>query len=313
MSTYRARDRRAVAGMLLILGLAALGVAIFYLDVIRRALQPTYSIHVLLRDIPGVRPGTPVSVAGIEAGRVTRIELAPVNSDSLAKVILTLELSTAVRAQVRRDSDVRLRQTRLIGDPTVDVVPGSLAAAVLPPGDTLRGRHRPDPAATLARARDLGAAYDSLRGSMQRVALAWQATRPAAVAAARRLSAAQAQFRSLDAAYRTGPLAARLQDREWRAAIGRTRTTAAELRSLFRRGAAPPEAATLGPELARLAARADTLSRELRRIEAALSAPGGVPAPLGRDTALARALRAARAELDSLIVETRSNPLRFFF
>jgi len=313
MSTYRDQDRRAIAGTLLILGLAAVGLAIFYLDVIQRALRPTYSVHVLLPDAPGIRPGTPVTVAGIEAGRVTRVALAPVNSDSLAKAVLTLELGTAVRPQVRRDSDVRLRQTRLLGDPIVDVVPGSLAAGALPPGDTLRGRHRPDPAAALARARDLGAAFDSLRGPAQRLAAAWQATQPAAVAAARRLSAAQAELRSLGAAYRTGPLAARLQDQEWRAAIGRTRTAAAELRSLFRRGAGLREAAVLGPELARLAARADTLSREFHRLEAALTTPGGVPAPLGRDTALARALRAARAELDSLIVETRRNPLRFFF
>src|SRR5690606_29741707 len=110
MSTYRAQDRRAVVGMLLILGLTALGLAIFYLDVIQRALRPTYSVHVLLPDAPGVRPGTPVTVAGITAGQVTRIALAPVNSDSLAKAVLTLELGTAVRPQVRRDSDVRLRR-----------------------------------------------------------------------------------------------------------------------------------------------------------------------------------------------------------
>jgi len=313
MSTYRRQDRRAVAGTLLILGMSAFGLAIFYLDVIHRALQSTYSVHVLLPDAPGVRPGTPVTVAGVEAGRVKRIALAPVNSDSLAKAVLTLELGTAVRPQVRRDSDVRLRRVRLIGDPIVDVMPGSPTAGVLPPGDTLRGRSRPSAAATLARAGDLGAAFDSLHGSTQRLAVAWNATRPAAAAAASRVSAAQAQLRSLDVGYRTGPLAARLQDQQWRAAIGRTRTAAAELRSLFQRGAGSRDAASLGPEIARLAARADTLIQELHRLEAALALPGGVPAPIGRDTALARALRAARAELDSLVSETRRNPLRFFF
>jgi len=313
VSTYRRQDRRAVAGTLIVFGLIALGLAIFYLDVIQRALRSTYSVHVLLPDAQGIRPGTPVTVAGIAAGRVTRIALAPVNSDSLAKAVLTLELGTAVRPQVRRDSDVLLRRVRLIGDPFVDVMPGSLAADVLPPGDTLRGRLRPTAAATLARTRDLGAAYDSLHGATQRLALAWRATQPAAAAAARRAAAAQAQLRILDRAYRTGPLAARPQDQQWRATIGRTRAGAAEIRSLFRRGLGSPAAAALGPETARLAARADTLALELGRLEAALAAPGGVPAPFGRDTTLARALRAARAELDSLVAETRRNPLRFFF
>lgn len=313
MTTYRARDRSAVAGTLLVLGLVALGAAIFYLDVIQRALLSTYRIHVLLRDAPGVRPGTPVTVAGIEVGWVTRVALAPVNSGRVAKIVLTLELRNAVRSQVRRDSEVRLREVRLLGDPVVDVVPGSLAADVLAPGDTLRSPLRPDAAAVLARARDLGAAYDSLRSSALRLGLAWQATWPAAAAAARRLSAAQTELRRLDAAYQAGPLAARLQDAEWPSTLRRTRTAAAEIRSLFRRGSGSPDPAALGPALARLAAQADTLMHEFRRIEAALATPGGIPAPAGRDTALARALRAARAELDSLVAETRRNPLRFFF
>src|SRR5690606_6825131 len=91
VSTYRRQDRRAVAGTLIVLGLAALGLAIFYLDVTQRALRSTCSVHVLLPDAQGIRPGTPVTVAGIDAGRVTRIALAPVNSDSLAKAVLTLE------------------------------------------------------------------------------------------------------------------------------------------------------------------------------------------------------------------------------
>lgn len=313
MSTYRHQDRRVSAGVLLILGLTAIGLVIFYLDAIQRALQPTYDIHVVLPDAPRIGPGTRVTVAGIGVGRVTRVGLAPVNSDSLAKAVLTLELDTAVRPQVRRDSEVRLRRQRLLGDPFVDVVPGSLAAEVLQPGDTLRGRLRPPLDATLARTRDLAAALDTLQVSAEELALAWRATQPAAAAAARRASAAQAQLRRLDRAYHTGPLAEWLRDQQWRAAIARTRAAAAEIRSLFARRAAPHAAASLGPEIARLAARADTLALELARLEAALTANGGVPAPVGRDTALARAIRAARAELDSLVAETRRNPLRFFF
>src|SRR5690606_39505278 len=163
MTTYRARDRSAVAGTMLVHYLVALGAAIFYLYVIQRALLSTYRFHVLLRDAPGVRPGTPVTVAGIEVGWVTRVALAPVNSGRVAKIVLTLELRNAVRSQVRRDSEVRLREVRLLGDPAVDVVPGSLAADVLAPGDALRSPPRLDAPAVHALPRDLGAAYDSRR------------------------------------------------------------------------------------------------------------------------------------------------------
>ena len=244
MSTYRRQDRRAVAGTLLILGMSAFGLAIFYLDVIHWALQSTYSVHVLLPDAPGVRPGTPVTVAGVEAGRVTRIALAPVNSDSLAKAVLTLELGTAVRPQVRRDSDVRLRRVRLIGDPIVDVMPGSPTAGVSHPVIPCVAGAAPSAAATLARAGDLGAAFDSLQAP--RSGSGSPGTRPGRPPPPRPPRERRpGTAPELDAAYRPGRsrpgsrTAVAFGDR-------RTRTAAAELRSLFQRGSGsrtrPPSA-----------------------------------------------------------------------
>ncbi|HEY8469391.1 MAG TPA: MCE family protein [Longimicrobiales bacterium] len=312
MVTWRRQGRPATAGGLLILGLAGLALLIVFADGIRRGLRPTYRIHVLVADAPNVRAGTPVTVAGLSAGRVARVALAPLDDDSVANAVLSLELESAVRSQVRRDSQVRLRQRRFIGDPVVDVIPGSPTAAALAPGDTLRAGPRPRPDDAFALARALPPALDSLQRAAADVGAAWRATRPAAARLAERAAAAQAELRVLASAYRTGPLSHWMRQEEWRAALGRTRTAGAAIRHLFRNGGRP-DGAVPGPDLARLATTAEALAAEFARLEAALASPAALPAGASRDTALANALRAARAELDSLIAETRRNPLRFFF
>lgn len=312
MVTWRRQGRPAIAGCLLILGLAGLALLILFADGIRRALRPPYRIHVLLADAPNVRAGTPVTVAGLRAGRVAGVALAPLDHDNAANAVLSLELERAVRSQVRRDSQVRLRQRRFIGDPVVDVIPGSPTAAVLSPGDTLRAGIRPRPDDAVALARTLLPALDSLRRATADLGAAWRATQPAAARLAERAAAAQAELRVLASAYRSGPLSHWMRQEEWRAALERTRTAGAAIRHLFRNGGRPDGTAP-GPDLARLAATAETLAAEFARLEAALASPAGLPAGPGRDTALANALRAARVELDSLIAETRRNPLRFFF
>lgn len=312
MATFRRQGRPATAGGLLILGLAGIALLILFADEIRRGLRPTYRIHVLLAEAPQVRAGTPVTVAGLEAGRVARVALTPVDGDSAANAALTLELESTVRSQVRHDSQVRLRRRRLIGEPVIDVIPGSPSAAALHAGDTLRAGLRPRPDDALALARDLIPALDSLRRSAADLAAAWRATQPSAARLGERAAAVQAELRVLARAYRAGPLSHWLPQEEWRAALDRTRAAAAAIRRLFRNGGRPDGAAP-GPDLARLAASAEALAAEFARLEAALASPAALPTHASRDTALADALRAARVELDSLIAETRRNPLRFFF
>ncbi|HEX7090689.1 MAG TPA: MCE family protein [Longimicrobiales bacterium] len=312
MATLRRQGRPATAGGLLILGLAGLALLILFADEIRRGLRPTYRIYVLLADAPQVRAGTPVTVAGLAAGRVARVALTPLDGDSVANAALTLELESTVRSQVRRDSQVRLRRRRLIGKPFVDLIPGSPTATALHPGDTLRAGLRPRPEDALALARALMPALDSLQRSAEAIAAAWRATRPAAARFGQRAAAAQAELRVLAHAYRTGPLSRWIRQEEWRAALDRTRAAAAAIRHLFRNGGRPDGAAP-APDLAGLATSAEALAAEFARLEAALASPAALRARPSGDTALANALRAARIELDSLIAETRRNPLRFFF
>ena len=96
MVTWRRQGRPATAGGLLILGLAGLALLIVFADGIRRGLRPTYRIHVLVADAPNVRAGTPVTVAGLSAGRVARVALAPLDDDSVANAVLSLELLTGL-------------------------------------------------------------------------------------------------------------------------------------------------------------------------------------------------------------------------
>jgi hypothetical protein len=110
------------------------------------------------------------------------------------------------------------------------------------------------------------------------------------------------------------PASALLRDPAFDAALRRTREHAEELPRLIERArGSAGGAADVGAALARLQARADTLADRLAEAGAALDNPNGTLARMQQDSALVRAIHAARAELDSLVADARRNPLRYVF
>lgn len=314
MAAQPRQRRRVLFGALILCALIGGAVLVFFLEDILGRFDREYVIHVVLPGATGLAAESPVWVSGREVGRIASIGLLPSRSDSLARVVLAVELPVGIREQVRRDSDVRLTSVGPMSEVVVDILAGSAAAPVLPPGDTLRQGHVPTPAQLTAQAavvkEDLAVALADLQAQTPAIRARLQETERAFAGLERVMSEARELQLSLDA----NPGYALLQSPSFAAAMEGTRSHAAELPVMIGRlRDSTGPAAEVRAALTRLQARADSLRVQLVAAEAALNNPNGTLSRMQQDTAITRALNAARAELDSLIADMRSNPLRYVF
>ncbi len=99
-------------------------------------LAPRRTIDVVFHDGQGVRVGSPVRVAGIDAGRVTAIELAEVEGVLCARVRLTVPAEIAER--LKQDVQITI-ESGLTGQSVVNVINSGHSTVALVPGQIVQG------------------------------------------------------------------------------------------------------------------------------------------------------------------------------
>ncbi len=314
MPSPHRQGRRALAGALMIAALTAAALAIFFLDEVIPLFHRTYTVVAVFPTAPGLTTGSPVWVAGVEVGTIRDIRLLPPR-DTLARVALDLQLRHSVADQLRRDSQVRLTSVQLIGEKVVEVLPGSPGSPELRDGDTLHVGPSPDAAAVMSRAGEVRLALDSLRtdaaGLRARFALRQRELR----AAMREAALARRELAELQAGLRGGSLARLMAIQVPNGPMSRVQARAAEIQRLF--AAAQARAGRtrrdLAPEQRSLMAHTRELQAELAALRALTEQPVGTLGRVQRDSALEQTLARARAQLASLMTESRKKPWRFVF
>ena len=128
--------REVRVGLVVVAGLAALVGLLVMASGGPGFLAARRSVEVVFRDGQGIRVGSPVRVAGIDAGRVAAVELAEVDGALRAKVRLALPADLADRLKV--DAKVTI-QASLTGQGCVNIVSAGKSAVALVPGQVLRG------------------------------------------------------------------------------------------------------------------------------------------------------------------------------
>jgi phospholipid/cholesterol/gamma-HCH transport system substrate-binding protein len=308
------QTRRTLKGILIMLGLLGGALFVFFLEDILGAFERRYTIVALVPDAPDISRGTPVWVGGKAVGAVTTVAILPSSVDTMGRVAVTLELPRHVQPQVRTDSRVRLTSISMISENAIDILPGSAAARQLVDGDTLRTDPRPTAAQLTARAAIVRSELDTVLAAVRTLAPIAAARMEDTRRAFAGMDAAMAEAQRLRTDLQANPGLALLRDPAFQASLERTRGYATELpATIAQLRERVGEAGEIGPALARLQARADTLSAQLTAAAAMLEAGEGTLGRMQHDTALVRAVNAARASLDSLVAEVRNNPLRFVF
>lgn len=131
--------RQVRVGAVLILAIAILGYGIFQVGRLFDVFASRYTLVTLVEGSAGLIEGSPVTLAGQRVGQVGAIDFLPVEqrTDS-ANIRVLLSINRSVRDQIRSDSRAAVQTQGLLGDRFVNISPGSSAAPVLDPGDTIQ-------------------------------------------------------------------------------------------------------------------------------------------------------------------------------
>lgn len=134
MSQNTGREIRA--GLVVLLGLGVLVGLVSLAGGGPGFLSSRQTIDVVFRDGQGVRVGCPVRIAGIEAGRVTAVDLTESGGNVRAR--LRLAMPAALASRLRQDARIAI-EAGLTGQVIVNVVDAGRSSVALVPGQEIQG------------------------------------------------------------------------------------------------------------------------------------------------------------------------------
>ncbi|MCG8469908.1 MAG: MlaD family protein [Gemmatimonadetes bacterium] len=297
-------------GLAIIAALAVLALGVFFLDTAVRATAEGERITVEASSAPGLRPGSPVWVAGRAVGRVLSIELAEPGSETapiLIRAVLDREAEPILRADAHADVGTidLLAPVYVLVDPGTSVDPWNFADTLRPSGPPI------DREALLALA-------DTLLTASRRLTGPTESLRDAITDGAGTISRLRrdptllrdlrAQLTTIETLLRDelprsslGRLAA---DTTLGETAGRVRERLVELRESPRRDAALGQLRAAGRAL-------DALGTRLGRLLAGLEAGQGTAGRALVDRELADRLVALRGAVRKLSDDLARNPQRW--
>src|SRR5262245_22294259 len=114
-------SREVRLGLFITLTLAMLFGAVFFIGDKKTLFTSTYGVRAQFENVAGLNEGADVRVGGIHKGTVKKIEL-PKQPDG--KVTVLMELQSATRDVVRKDSKASIKSEGLLGDKYVEIAFG---------------------------------------------------------------------------------------------------------------------------------------------------------------------------------------------
>ena len=121
-------------GLVVTISLIILFLTIFFAGDIQDIFSPKVQIKAQIKDVMGLRRGSPVWYAGIEIGSVKNIELSPKYG-----TLVTMSISQDAVQFIKKDSKASVLTMGLLGDKYVELSVGSPDSEPIKPGDIIEG------------------------------------------------------------------------------------------------------------------------------------------------------------------------------
>ena len=315
MATVERQGREMLLGGLIILALVTVAVGLFALDRIIASFRNPDRFHAVLPEAPKLTVGTRVWIGGKDVGEVVELEFMPFRGDSTARLVVAMEFPHEYHEHLRQDSRVRLTSERMIGVPVIDLIPGTAAAPPLAHGDTLYMDQLVTLPALMAKAATIKGSFDTALVQVRALGPQMGKRMDSFQPVMQNLTAAQGELTSLMDDMRAGPAAQLMADGRLAAELGSLQRTVAQLGPAFgaARARMTDTQSGVGPSLERMQGNAERLSRALADLQAMMKENNGTFYRMSADSALMKTLHETQAQLDSLIMEAKKNPLRFVF
>lgn len=284
-------------------------VLIFNIDVVADWFRGYVDVVAVVSETSGVRVGSPVIVEGVDAGRVTGVGV--VELGGRGAVAFDVRLEDRVRSVVRAGSQASTMRQRFVGEPRVVITAGPAGSPPVESGDTLYPARPLTLDTLLERGKAIVPALDSLRVVMAELERLASDRRPEMEQLVSRLAVATEEAGALRADLEEGSLGRWLRDPTLGERIDQLGVRVASLSEatgrLQRFG--DPE---MRRSVAAVGERADRLAAALEELEEGLAAGDGALGRMQRDSAIAVAIGAVQAQIDSLRAEGLGFALRMF-
>jgi phospholipid/cholesterol/gamma-HCH transport system substrate-binding protein len=314
MAAFERQGREMLIGAAIIVALVAGALAIFFLEPFLGHFRHDDEIVAVLPEAPKLAAGADVWIGGKQVGRVTKVAFMPFHGDTMARIAATLEFPHDVHYLIRKDSHIRLTSARIIGAPVIDISPGSPQAPIIEHGDTLYMPVLTTLVGLDEKAVIIAAAMDSALKEVKKLAGPAKARMASLTPVMRNMSAAQTQLASLMDALQNGPVAQYMRGGKLMAEVASLQRTAAALGPAFSNARSNMSGASgtqIRSSLEHMQANAERLSTAIDRLQKLMQDNNGTAYRMTADSALLKTLQQARAQLDSLIIEAKKNPLKF--
>lgn len=312
MPLDRSQNRKSALGAILIISIVVIAAVVFFLGDIVRLTQRSIKVIALVPDAAELDTGTPVWIAGREVGSIKEIHFRGVQTDSSERLALVLQIPREYADQIRLDARVRVTSAMMIGKPVIEIYPGSAAFPAIRDHDTLRVR----PKGTLEGVMDRAMA---LTADFERLIVDTRSFQQSARRGSVRLNELQNNLTAVTTSFRTFTTSLQqspLSDPRLRTLLGDISRHNREIREQLGRAQerARQSRTEMQPALHQLMARSDTISRVLAELRMHVTENGGgLLVRAQKDSAIVKALHEAQVQLDSLMAETKRNPLRYWF
>ncbi|MBI4903948.1 MAG: MCE family protein [Acidobacteria bacterium] len=126
--------------------------AVFLVGRRQSLFTPTYKVKATFRSVAGLGGGADIRMGGVHQGNVARIDLPRRPTD---EVVVVMNLNSATRDLVKKDSVAAIRTDGLLGDKYVEVSFGSEGAEKVQEGDLIKSEPPFDMADLLKKASEI--------------------------------------------------------------------------------------------------------------------------------------------------------------
>jgi phospholipid/cholesterol/gamma-HCH transport system substrate-binding protein len=122
-------------GVVVTAALAVILVTVFFAGSLESLFSPKLHIFAQIKDVRGLRNGSPVWLSGIEVGAVKNIRLDPEYG-----TLVTLSLEKKDAQYIRKDSVATVMTMGLLGDKYVEISNGQHSSPTVKEGDVIQGK-----------------------------------------------------------------------------------------------------------------------------------------------------------------------------
>ena len=122
-------------GVVVTTALIVILLTVFFAGGIESLFSPKIDIYAQIRDVRGLRNGSPVWFAGVEVGSVKDIRL-----NASYGTLVTLAINTSAAEFIRKDSVATVMTMGLLGDKYVEVSDGMHGSERIRSGDVIKGK-----------------------------------------------------------------------------------------------------------------------------------------------------------------------------